>query len=235
MRGPGYKIVDMKRIHIMLLAGFFICSCNPARKASVDISPYQSDARADSVFNIGLSLSERSFDMDSTVIAMEKMKEAIRMDSNNPLYYSKLAKLESEMGELDNGIELLKVAEKKNAIRGDGFFQLGLLYDAEDDTLNAKNYYQKCLEYQDALLSKYPDSLGAFVIQQTANALMNRNDSLYMQDIDAIRKIYKNRLLELEMVRRLKPRSIVNLLKSFRVEKNQINYNQVVDSISATH
>ena len=55
-------------------------------------------------------------------------------------------------------------------------------------------------------------------------------DSIYMKDIDGIRKRFPNRLLEIEMIRRLKPHSLVKQIKKIQIE-NEYNIDFDLDSL----
>lgn len=90
--------------------------------------------------------------------------------------------------------------------------------------------YGKSLEILRAVLEQYPDSLGAFILEESANALYQGADSIYMKDIDGIRKRFPNRLLEIEMIRRLKPHSLVKQIKKIQIE-NEYNIDFDLDSL----
>ena len=53
---------------------------------------------------------------------------------------------------------------------------------------------------------------------------------LYMKDIDAIRKRFPDRLLEIEMIRRLRPHSLVKQIKKIQIE-NEYNIDFDLDSL----
>lgn len=90
--------------------------------------------------------------------------------------------------------------------------------------------FGKSLEILRAVLEQYPDSLGAFILEESANALYQGADSIYMKDIDGIRKRFPNRLLEIEMIRRLKPHSLVKQIKKIQIE-NEYNIDFDLDSL----
>ena len=71
-----------------------------------------------------------------------------------------------------------------------------------------------------AVLKQYPDSLGAFILAEAANSLYENKDSLFMRNIDEIRKRFPERLLEIEMTRRVKPHSLVNQIRRIQIEKD---------------
>lgn len=70
-----------------------------------------------------------------------------------------------------------------------------------------------------AVLKQYPDSLGAFILAEAANALYEKEDSLFMRDIDEIRKRFPERLMEIEMTRRVKPHSLVNQIRNIQIKR----------------
>ena len=72
--------------------------------------------------------------------------------------------------------------------------------------------------------------MGVFILEESANALYLGADSLYMKDIDAIRKRFPDRLLEIEMIRRLKPHSLVKQIKKIQIE-NEYNIDFDLDSL----
>ena len=80
------------------------------------------------------------------------------------------------------------------------------------------------------MLEQYPDSLGAFNLEKTATALYLGADSLYIKQIDAIRKRFPDRLLEIEMIRRLSPHSLVKQIKKIQIE-NEYNIDFDLDSL----
>ena len=95
---------------------------------------------------------------------------------------------------------------------------------------DAHQSFGKSLEILRAVLEQYPDSLGAFILEESANALYQGADSIYMKDIDGIRKRFPNRLLEIEMIRRLKPHSLVKQIKKIQIE-NEYNIDFDLDSL----
>jgi hypothetical protein len=64
-----------------------------------------------------------------------------------------------------------------------------------------------------AILKHYPDSLGALIIQQAANAAYHGTDSLYMADLEQIKKRFPDRLMEIEISRRVKPSSLIRQIR----------------------
>lgn len=118
----------------------------------------------------------------------------------------------------------------EKAITGEYLFQLGLFQAAKDMNADAHQSFGKSLEILRAVLKQYPDSLGAFILEESANALYQGADSIYMKDIDGIRKRFPNRLLEIEMIRRLKPHSLVKQIKKIQIE-NEYNIDFDLDSL----
>ena len=119
---------------------------------------------------------------------------------------------------------------ERKAITGEYLFQLGLFQAAKDMNADAHQSFGKSLEILRAVLEQYPDSLGAFILEESANALYQGADSIYMKDIDGIRKRFPNRLLEIEMIRRLKPHSLVKQIKKIQIE-NEYNIDFDLDSL----
>lgn len=109
---------------------------------------------------------------------------------------------------------------EKNAITGEYLFQLGLLQAAKDMHAEAHESFGKSKVFLQAVLKQYPDSLGAFILAEAANSLYENKDSLFMRNIDEIRKRFPERLLEIEMTRRVKPHSLVNQIRRIQIEKD---------------
>ena len=142
---------------------------------------------------------ESSYDVDSTRKCIRFLDKALAIDSLNPDYYGMKAKLLSEMGELDSALYIQTLAMEKNAITGEYLFQLGLLQAAKDMHAEAHESFGKSKVFLQAVLKQYPDSLG---------------------NIDEIRKRFPERLLEIEMTRRVKPHSLVNQIRRIQIEKD---------------
>ena len=173
--------------------------CHSRQEPKVDITPHHINLQADSFYQQAMTLMESSYDVDSTRKCIRFLDKALAIDSLNPDYYGIKAKLLSEMGELDSALHVQTLAMKKKAITGEYLFQLGLLQ---------------------AVLKQYPDSLGAFILAEAANALYEKEDSLFMRDIDEIRKRFPERLMEIEMTRRVKPHSLVNQIRNIQIKKD---------------
>jgi tetratricopeptide (TPR) repeat protein len=163
---------------------------------------------------------ESSYDVDSTRKCIRFLDKALAIDSLNPDYYGMKAKLLSEMGELDSALYIQTLAMEKNAITGEYLFQLGLLQAAKDMHAEAHESFGKSKVFLQAVLKQYPDSLGAFILAEAANSLYENKDSLFMRNIDEIRKRFPERLLEIEMTRRVKPHSLVNQIRRIQIEKD---------------
>lgn len=207
-----------KIIYILFLSFLCFVSCN--NKKDVDITTYIVEPKADSIYQLVISLINSSFDVDSTLKAMDLLDKALTIDSLNPDYYGVKAKLLAEMGYLDSALNIQTLADKHGAITGEYLFQLGLFQAAKDKDDEAHISFERSNNYLKAVLEKYPDSLGAFIIQQAANALYEEEDSLFMNDVRGIRERYPDRLMEIEMTRRLNPSSLIKQLKN--IEKNAI-------------
>ena len=167
-----------------------------------------------------MRLMESSCDVDSTRKCIRFLDKALAIDSLNPDYYGMKAKLLSEMGELDSALYIQTLAMEKNAITGEYLFQLGLLQAAKDMHAEAHESFGKSKVFLQAVLKQYPDSLGAFILAEAANSLYENKDSLFMRNIDEIRKRFPERLLEIEMTRRVKPHSLVNQIRRIKIEKD---------------
>ena len=193
----------------------------------MDITPYIVEPKADSIYQLAISLVNSSFDVDSTLKAMVLLDQALTIDSLNPDYYGVKAKLLAEMGYLDSALNIQTLADQRGAITGEYLFQLGLFQATKDKNSEAHKSFERSNNYLKAVLEKYPDSLGAFLIQQAANALYEGEDSLFMNDVRGIRERYPDRLMEIEMTRRLDPSSLIKQLKN--IEKNAIIEDMTLD------
>lgn len=180
--------------------------------APVDITPHTVNPEADVYYRQALKMLD-FYDVDSTRKAVNFLNRALLIDSLNPDYHGMKAKLYAEMGLLDSALILQRVAEKMGAINGEYLFQLGLLQAAKDLPEEAHLSFERSNKYLEAVLKQYPDSLGAFIIQQAAYALFLGEDSVFMNDVPAIRERFSTRLMEVEMTRRTKPSSLIRQLK----------------------
>ena len=142
---------------------------------------------------------------------------ALSIDSMNPDYYGLKARLLAELGSLDSALEVQSKADRIGAITGEYLFQLALFQAAKDRPDEAKENFRRSNEFLKAVLKQYPDSLGAFITQQAAYALYHEQDSLYMPNAEEIRKHYPDRLMEVEMARRVKPRNLIKQVKSLEI------------------
>ena len=193
-----------KKLNIILLVLLLICTavgCHSRQKP--DIRPHPVNLSADSFYQQAVAILQSSYDVDSTRKCISLLDRALSIDSLNPDYYGTKAKL---------------------------LFQLGLFQAAKDMNADAHQSFGKSLEILRAVLEQYPDSLGAFILEESANALYQGADSIYMKDIDGIRKRFPNRLLEIEMIRRLKPHSLVKQIKQIQIE-NEYNIDFDLDSL----
>ena len=220
-----------KKLSIILSVLLVICiaiGCHSQQKP--DIRPHPVNLSADSFYQKAVAILQSSYDVDSTRKCISLLDRALSIDSLNPDYYGTKAKLLAEMGELDSALCIQLLAMEKKAITGEYMFQLGLFQAARDMNAEAHQSFEKSMEILQAVLEQYPDSLGAFILEESANALYLGADSLYMKDIDAIRKRVPDRLLEIEMIRRLKPHSLVKQIKKIQIE-NEYNIDFDLDSL----
>lgn len=220
-----------KNIRIILSVLLVICTamgCQLGQKP--DIRPHPVNLRADSLYQQAVTILQSSYDVDSTRKCIALLDKALMIDSLNPDYYGTKAKLLAEMGELDSALHIQTLAMEKKAINGEYLFQLGLFQAAKDMDSVSHQSFRKSVENLRAVLEQYPDSLGAFIIVEAANALYQRTDSVYMKDIDAIRKRFPKRLMEVEMIRRLKPHSLIRQIKKIHIE-NKCNIDFNLDSL----
>ncbi len=199
---------------VLLITLFFI-ACKPDK---INIVPHEINPDADIFYKQALALLEY-YDKDSTVKCLNILEHALAIDSLNPDYYGLKAKLLAEMGLLDSALIIQSHADKTGAITGEYLFQLGLFQEAKES-------FKRSNEYLQTVLKKYPDSLGAFIIQQAANALYLGQDSLFMDDVQEIRKRFPNRQMEVEMTRRVKPSSLIKQIRNIEIDaRYDINFN----------
>lgn len=211
------------QLHIILILLLVICavtSCHFRQEHKVNITSHIINIHADSLYRQAVALMQSSYDIDSTRKCLHLLDEALKIDSLNPDYYGIKAKLLSEMGELDSALFIQTLAMEKKAITGEYLFQLGLFQAAKDMNREAHESFGKSRTYLRAVVEQYPDSLGAFILAEAANALYESQDSLFMRNIDEIRKQFPERLLEIEMTRRVKPHSLINQIRRIQIEKD---------------
>lgn len=204
-------------LYTLFTIGFILVGCTPS--SSVDISPHKINPEADLIYQEALELSTY-YDIDSTKKTLQLLDKALIIDSLNPDYYGLKAKLISELGNLDSALMVQQLADKRGAMTGEYLFQMGLFEAATKQDGKAKESFKRSNDYLKAVLKQYPDSLGAFIIQQAANALYLEEDSLYMTDVNAVRERFSDRLMEIEMTRRLRPSNLVKQLKE--IEKDYL-------------
>ena len=198
------------KVLIWLVVFCFPAGCH--QRTNVDITPHQVVPEADTLYQKALLLSA-NYDVDSTEKSIHLLDRALAVDSMNPDYYGVKAKLLSELGYLDSALAIQHQADIIGAITGEYLFQLGLFQAAKKRDVEAQVSFSRSNEFQKAVLTRYPDSLGAFVIQQAANACLHGQDSLFMSDMEAIRERFPDRLMEIEMTRRLKPLYLIQQIK----------------------
>lgn len=194
---------------LLLLVAISGCS----QRTTIDITPHVVNSEADKLYQEALILSA-SYHTDSTMRAIQMLEKALEIDSMNPDYYGVKAKWLCEMGYLDSALTVQRVADNMGAVTGEYLFQLGLFQAAKERFDEARESFRRSNAFQEAILSQYPDSLGAYIIQQSAYACLHGEDSLFMADIEAVRERFPERLMEIEMTRRLKP---LNLIKQIRL------------------
>ena len=211
---------------LLLMLG---ASCHSRKEVDVNRSSHTTVPQADILYRQAMALMQSAFSPDSTIKCIRLLDEALSIDSLNPDYYGVKAKLLSEMGELDSALYVQTLAMKRKAITGEYLFQLGLFQAAKDMDQQAHDNFGKSRDILQTVLKHYPDSLGAFILAEAANALYLNEDSVFMKDIDNIRKRFPNRLMEIEMTRRLKPHSLIRQIKSIQTDRQ---YSANLDSIA---
>lgn len=216
-----------KKIQVLLsalLLAFIAFNCHSLQEPEVDISPHAVNPQADCIYRQAIALMQSSYDVDSTWKCIHFLDQALAIDSLNPDYYGVKAKLLSELGELDSALYVQTYAMEKKAITGEYLFQLGLYQAAKEMGVEAYESFGKSRIFLQAVLKQYPDSFGAFILSETANSLYQKEDSLFMRNIDDIRKRFPDRLLEIEMTRKVKPHSLIRQIKYIQTQKeNKIN------------
>lgn len=220
-------MMKKKYIPFILFSVFFMaCTSKP----KVDITPYTVNPEADVYYQQALSLLS-SYEIDSTKKSLVLLDKAFAIDSMNPDYYGVKAKILIEMGYLDSALSLQTLADSKGAITGEYLFQLGLLQAAKEQKEKAHNSFKRSNDFLRTVIKKYPDSLGAFILQQAANALCLQQDSLFMRDIKTIRKQFPDRLMEIEMTRRIKPHTLIEQIKKIEEDAMIEDINLKLDSL----
>ena len=77
--------------------------------------------------------------------------------------------------------------------------------------LQADSLYQQAIALMES----------SYDVDSTRKCIRYENkDSLFMRNIDEIRKRFPERLLEIEMTRRVKPHSLVNQIRRIQIEKD---------------
>ncbi len=194
---------------------FYLAGCSSGTK--IDITPHQIDPEADAFYRQALELAP-DYDVDSTLKCIQLLDNALSIDSMNPNYYGLKSKLLCELGYLDSALVVQSEADRLGAITGEYLFQLALFQAAKESLDEAKENFRRSNEFQKAILKQYPDSLGAFIIQQATNACYHGQDSLYMTDIKSVRERFPDRLMEIEKARRLKPQNLIKQIKSLEIK-----------------
>lgn len=213
----------MTIIKLRKITGFlvFVFLLTTACKERVDIAPHEIDPKAEVFFQGAMDIINEYVDVDSTRKAIELINKAIDIDNMNPDYHGVKAKLYAEMGQLATALEIQENAEKIGAVNGEYLLQLGLFQAAKGDEGAANISFGKSNDYLKEVLRQYPDSLGAFINQQAANSLYYGEDSLFMNNVKEIRDRFPDRLMEIEMTRRVKPHNLIRQIKA--IEQDAIN------------
>ena len=213
----------------LILTLLFLFGC--VNNRDVDITPHDINPQANEVYVQALQIIQEYYDVDSTLKSIELLNVALDIDSLNPDYYGVKAKLFAEMGLLDSALFIQKYASEIGAINGEYFLQLGLFQAAKGLKEESIESFKKSNNYLTKVLKLYPDSLGAFVNQQAANSLYHGIDSLFMTDKRAIRARFPDRLMEVEMTRRLKPSTLIKQIKNIETE----SINDLIFEIDKEH
>lgn len=202
----------IKYAKVLILLTVLCVAAGCHQRTTDDITPHHVVPEADKLYQEALLLSA-SYDVDSTEKSIHLLDRALAIDSMNPDYYGVKAKLLSELGYLDSALAIQHRADRIGAITGEYLFQLGLFQAAKKRDAEAQLSFSRSNEFQKAVLKRYPDSLGAFIIQQAANACFHGQDSLFMADMETIRKRFPDRLMEVEMAHRIKPLQLIRQIK----------------------
>lgn len=210
-------ILTMKKIKTHFCLLFIFLFYNGCNSGKIDITPHKVNPQADVFFQQAIPLLEY-YDKDSTRKCIALIDNALAIDHLNPDYHGIKAKLYAELGLLDSALILQKQADQLGAINGEYLFQLGLFQAAKGFPDEAHISFGRSNDYLRAVLKQYPDSLGAFILQQAANALYVGVDSVFMNDVPAIRERFSDRLMEIEMTRRMKPSSLIKQIQ--QIEQN---------------
>lgn len=184
-----------------------------ANSNKIDISPHEVNPYANVFYEHALAFLDQYYDADSTRKSIVLLDKAIEIDSMNPDYYGLKGKLFAEIGLLDSALYVQRYADKIGAVNGEYLLQLGLFQAAKGLKEESIFSFKRSNEYLLKVLEEYPDSLGAFINQQAANALYKGVDSLFMNDKRGIRARFSDRLMEVEMTRRIKPSTLIKQLQ----------------------
>lgn len=202
-------------IYITIMILGCLAGCNHQK---VDITPHTVNPKAEILFLQAKALLNRTADADSAHVALSLIDEALHIDSLSPTYYREKARLLAEMGQLGQALEVEEKALSMNAMDGENYLQMGIFQAALGMPDSALINYKISKTYFDEILKAYPDSLYTFVWREIANSLIHGQDSLFFNDLDAIRRRFKNRLLEIETIRHTRPSMLVSTLKQFNNE-----------------
>ena len=157
-----------------------------------------SNLQADSLYQQAIALMESSYDVDSTRKCIRFLDKALAIDSLNPDYYGMKAKLLSEMGELDSAYTYKHLLWRKTQLPVSicsnwDYFKLPKIC-----TLKPTKLWKK-QGFPSSSTKTISRQLGSFILAEAANSLYENKDSLFMRNIDEIRKRFPERLLEIEM------------------------------------
>ena len=221
----------MKKLFFTVAIGYTLfTACRFSRP--IDITPHPVNREADIIYRQALRLAESSYELDSAQECIHLLDRAIAIDSLNPDYYGVKARLLTEMGYPGEALSVQCYADSIGAIDGTYLFQLGLLQAVAEKSEAACRSFKRSNDYLNAVLKRHPDSLGAFILQQAAYSLYQGEDSLYMSDIVAIRKRFPNRLLEVEMSRRVKPRTLITQIKMIEKQILEDDISRILNNLN---
>ena len=210
------KIKFISTLVILLNLSFIGCN----KPQPIDTTPHEINPKADVFYQQALALMVY-YDNDSTRKCINFLNKALTVDSLNPDYYGVKAKLYAELGLLDSALIVQRYADRIGAINGEYLLQQGLFEAAKGFHKEAQESFKRSNDFLSIVIKEYPDSLTAFINQQAANSLYLGVDSVFMHNIKDIRKQYPDRLMEIEMTRRLKPSSLI--LQIQKIEENSLH------------
>ena len=134
------------------------------------------------------------------------------------LYQQAIALMESSY-DVDSTRKCIRFLDKALAIDSlnPDYYGMKAKLLSEMGELDSALYIQTLAMEKNAITGEYLFQLG---LLQAAHSLYENKDSLFMRNIDEIRKRFPERLLEIEMTRRVKPHSLVNQIRRIQIEKD---------------